>query len=122
MSLIAFDYSALNDRFYPFTETRDVLDIRIGILTLREKWHLLLKDANQSAFGDVPISIPANIIPTAQLANKILLQRTLDLQDPASVKKIEYPWHIFELNDFCIREDYEVLTRRRISEVIPETV
>jgi UDP-N-acetylglucosamine diphosphorylase/glucosamine-1-phosphate N-acetyltransferase len=72
--------------------------------------------------GANPVSVPANIIPTAQLVNKILNQKTFDTQDSASIKKIEYPWHIFELNDSCIREDYELLTRRRISEVIPETV
>jgi hypothetical protein len=40
---ISFDYSGLSEKLYPFAETRDILDIRIGILTLREKWDFLFK-------------------------------------------------------------------------------
>ena len=121
MSLIAFDYSGIGDRFYPFTETRDLLDIRIGILTLREKWNMLLKNGSESTVA-YPISIPANVIPSHELASKILARKSEPVIDLTSFKKIEHPWHIFEFNDFCIREDYDLLTRRRISEVIPETV
>jgi UDP-N-acetylglucosamine diphosphorylase/glucosamine-1-phosphate N-acetyltransferase len=121
MSLITFDYSGIGDRFYPFTETRDILDIRVGILTLREKWNILLKDGTRSGNGN-PISIPANAIPNHELTHKILSLSDAGNLDLTSLKKIEYAWHIFEFNDFCIREDYELLTRRRISEVIPETV
>jgi len=122
MSSISFDYSGIGDRLYPFTETRDVLDLRIGILTMREKWNLLLKDAigGEQAFNR--ITIPANTIPSHELAHKILGQKYHSESETTSIKKIDHPWHIFELNDFCIREDYELLTRRRISEVIPETV
>ena len=43
MNYILFDD---NNRanLLPFTFTRPVADIRIGILTIREKWELLLKE------------------------------------------------------------------------------
>ncbi|HET8574409.1 MAG TPA: GlmU family protein [Edaphocola sp.] len=37
MSLILFDDQA-RERFFPFTHTRPVADIRCGILTMRERW------------------------------------------------------------------------------------
>lgn len=41
MNYILFD-GAVRNQLLPFTFTRPVADIRIGILTLREKWELLL--------------------------------------------------------------------------------
>ena len=41
MMKIAFKAFTQKDDLYPFTLTRDVFDIRLGILTLREKWELL---------------------------------------------------------------------------------
>ena len=41
MNYILFDGSA-RDQLLPFTYTRPVADIRVGILTIREKWELLL--------------------------------------------------------------------------------
>ena len=31
----------MRDQLFPFTQTRAVLDLRVGILTLREKWTML---------------------------------------------------------------------------------
>lgn len=41
MNYILFD--SLRENFLPFTHTRPVCDIRIGILTIREKWEFYLK-------------------------------------------------------------------------------
>src|SRR5205085_7859693 len=106
---------------YPFAETRSVLDIRIGILTLREKWELLFRESMNSSSSS-PIIFSSNTIPTIELANQINSEKFSAGNQSTSIKKIEYPWDIFELNDFCIREDYELVCKRRISEVIPETV
>ncbi|MER3499385.1 MAG: glucose-1-phosphate thymidylyltransferase [Chitinophagaceae bacterium] len=74
---------------YPFTLTRQVQDIRIGILTIREKWEMLLgipssdkweddyKDLDNSIrldknIGtDVFIMIQGNVIPTPKLVKAI---------------------------------------------------
>ena len=42
MNYILFDGDARN-KLLPFTFTRPVADIRVGILTIREKWELLLE-------------------------------------------------------------------------------
>lgn len=45
MNLILFDHPEIRQNLLPFTFTRPVAEIRIGILTIREKWekHLSLK-------------------------------------------------------------------------------
>ncbi|MGB5236727.1 MAG: putative sugar nucleotidyl transferase, partial [Flavobacteriaceae bacterium] len=42
MNYILFD-GQVRDSLLPFTFTRPVADIRIGILTIREKWETLLE-------------------------------------------------------------------------------
>jgi UDP-N-acetylglucosamine diphosphorylase/glucosamine-1-phosphate N-acetyltransferase len=122
MSVIAFDHAGLSEKLYPFLETRGVFDLRIGILTLREKWSLFLEKLQAPEEIKHPITLPANTLPTAELLN-YLVNSNFQI-DPATLpaKKIDYPWHIVEFNDLCIREDYELLSTGRISEVIPETV
>jgi UDP-N-acetylglucosamine diphosphorylase/glucosamine-1-phosphate N-acetyltransferase len=122
MPSIVFDQTGLVNKLYPFTETRDILDIRVGILTLREKWQLLLPQYLNNDNSSESITVSANILLSRQLSNLILAGRYEEKSNSPLLKKIEYPWHIFELNDFAIREDFEILTANRVSEVIPETV
>jgi UDP-N-acetylglucosamine diphosphorylase/glucosamine-1-phosphate N-acetyltransferase len=122
MSAITFDHAGLREKLYPFAETRDVLDIRIGILTLREKWERLLRPERSASISLEPINMAANTLPSQQLADLILGGRFDREANSSQLKRIEYPWHIIELNDFAIREDYTLLIRNKVSEVIPETV
>jgi UDP-N-acetylglucosamine diphosphorylase/glucosamine-1-phosphate N-acetyltransferase len=47
MNYILFDDS-VRSRLLPFTHTRPVADIRCGILTMRERWELLLKNTTST--------------------------------------------------------------------------
>src|SRR4249919_2335514 len=98
---INFDHSGLAERLYPFAETRNILDIRVGILTLREKWAWLLKDGATNTPASVTLA--ANTIPTEELTNLILSGKYPPELNGSSIRKIEYPWHIFQLNDAAIR-------------------
>src|SRR5215510_2501777 len=74
------------ENLYPFTLTRQIQDIRVGILTIREKWELMLglpsfdkkeddyKDLDRSIGlseavkdDDVCFMIHGNILPTPKL-------------------------------------------------------
>lgn len=78
-NVILFD-PATRDQLLPLVATRPVADIRIGILTIREKWHLLLDTTCSSLTQDYlqrkfPIKITADnllldgsILPTRSLA------------------------------------------------------
>lgn len=121
MSPIIFDHSGLAERLYPFAETRNVLDIRVGILTLREKWAWLFKDINEDAAPSGSIHLPANVLPSRQLVHQLIKGKP-ENESTLSLRKIEYPWQICEFNDASIREDFELIKSNRISSIIPETV
>ncbi len=157
------------ENLHPFTLTRQIQDIRVGILTIREKWEKMLglpsfdkkeddyKDLDRSvniediAGDDVCFMIHGNVLP-----DKALVKATLKLKDgefissenssgivfrftkeqirekhkiqvtkavklKATAKTINYPWEIFQLNDWAIREDFALLTKKRRSQAISKT-
>ncbi len=77
------------EELFPFTLTRQIQDIRVGILTIREKWELLLdmpsydkqendyKDLDrsmvidQSIGDDIIYLIHGNILPTPRIARQV---------------------------------------------------
>lgn len=82
MNYILFDGSVRN-QLLPFTFTRPVADIRVGILTLREKWELLLGSTTTTVTEDYlsekwpmvelekNVLINASFIPSENLLNII---------------------------------------------------
>ena len=68
MNYILFDGSARN-QLLPFTFTRPVADIRIGILTIREKWEMFLGFATTTVTEDYL----ADKWPMVELENNILI-------------------------------------------------
>lgn len=157
------------ENLYPFTLTRQIQDIRVGILTIREKWEQLLKMASFDRWEDdykdldksihidknledgVFFMIHGNILPTPRLIktlkhlkngefisvngnagvifrftkneikepNKIKITKAITIRD--DVKSIQFPWDIFQLNDYAIRQDFELITRKRKSQKISKT-
>src|SRR4249919_223484 len=77
------------ENLYPFTLTRQIQDIRVGILTIREKWERILglpsfdkweddyKDLDRSiridknTGNDICLMIHGNILPTAKLVKAV---------------------------------------------------
>jgi UDP-N-acetylglucosamine diphosphorylase/glucosamine-1-phosphate N-acetyltransferase len=43
MNVILFDSPSIRQQLLPFTFTRPVAEVRVGIMTIREKWNFLLK-------------------------------------------------------------------------------
>ena len=154
---------------YPFTLTRQIQDIRVGILTIREKWEYMLglpsfdrkeddyKDLDRSLTIDECVGsescfmIHGNILPTPKLVkavgrlehgefistqdntgivynisrseikekHQVKITKSIPFED--EVKTIQFPWHIFQLNDWAIRQDYALLTRKRKSQPLPSS-
>lgn len=157
------------ENLFPFTLTRQIQDIRVGILTIREKWEHLLqmhsfdkfeddyKDLDRALLlnelqpKDRAYLIHGNILPSSKLvkqvlklkhgefislrekesvvyciskeevsdANKIRVTRAVEIEE--ELKEIRYPWHIVQLNDWAIREDFAFLTRGRKSQRLSPT-
>jgi len=157
------------ENLYPFTLTRQIQDIRVGILTIREKWEKILgitsydrleddyKDLDRSIRletiedGETCFMIHGNILPTPKLIKslkklkdgefisvngntgvifrfskneiheptRIKVSKAITIRD--EIKSICFPWEIFQLNDYAIREDFKLLTEKRRSQKISKT-
>ena len=154
------------ENLHPFTLTRQMQDIRIGILTIREKWEKVLglssfdkkeddyKDMSRSVTMDeaavegVCLMIHGNILPTPKLVkaiqklkdgefiatkngtgivyrftkneiidkHKIKVGKAVTIKE--DIKSIQFVFDIFQLNDWAIRQDYALLTKKRKSQPI----
>jgi UDP-N-acetylglucosamine diphosphorylase/glucosamine-1-phosphate N-acetyltransferase len=144
-------------------------DIRIGILTIREKWELMMglpsfdkkeedyKDLTRSVNIDEAVGenvcylVHGNVLPTDKLMkairklkdgefittstgtgivyrftkkeiadrHKIKVGKAIPVGDV--VRTIQFPWDIFQLNDWAIRQDFSLLTGNRKSQNISKT-
>jgi len=102
--IIYLDESDCKAKFYPLAEIRHVADLRLGILTLREKWELRGYEVSTGEPGSA-LKLPSNTVPADNI--ETLPQEKLEV--------IEYPWDLFRLNVQEIRKDFELLTRNRQS-------
>ncbi|CAM3900536.1 GlmU family protein [Flavobacterium branchiophilum] len=117
MNYILFDGTARN-ALLPFTFTRPVADIRIGILTIREKWEAYLGSTTTTVTEDyltekyAMVEMDQNVmINAAVLPNDSLVQMIQDLKPNQAIFKNEDCIAFFTENhqeevDF---EDYAIL-------------
>ncbi|NND80112.1 MAG: glucose-1-phosphate thymidylyltransferase [Maribacter sp.] len=95
MNYILFD-GTVRDSLLPFTFTRPVADIRIGILTIREKWEKYLNTTTTTVTEDYlsekfpMVEMDENILINASfLPNKALVRKIASLQENEAVFKDE---------------------------------
>ncbi|PNQ72445.1 glucose-1-phosphate thymidylyltransferase [Hanstruepera neustonica] len=158
MNYILFDGPSRNN-LLPFTYTRPVADIRVGILTIREKWESYLEYTTTTITEDYlaekypMVEMESNIMINASfLPNKELVeiikgleenqavfkdedvvafytkenQENIDLETFEAIEyiddvlRIENTWDIFSKNGAAIEEDFELITKGRQSQPIPE--
>ena len=122
---IFLDESGCRQSLYPFTHTRHTADIRVGILTIRQKWEKLtgLKIfTEESHRNEESIVIDAALIPHGDNYEMIVEgARNNSLSDTDTIERLEYPWNIFQLNDWALRNDFELLTKGKISQPLSKT-
>tara|TARA_R100001369_G_scaffold85603_1_gene119390 strand:- start:1726 stop:2901 length:1176 start_codon:yes stop_codon:yes gene_type:complete len=158
MNYILFDGTVRN-QLLPFTFTRPVADIRIGILTIREKWEKLLGFTTTTVTEDYlsekypmvemeqNVFINASFIPSENLVkivkglseNQAVFYNdepvafftsegqevdfeTYDIIQYSAddVFRIEHTWDIFSKNHEAIKRDFDLITKGRESQPIPE--
>jgi UDP-N-acetylglucosamine diphosphorylase / glucose-1-phosphate thymidylyltransferase / UDP-N-acetylgalactosamine diphosphorylase / glucosamine-1-phosphate N-acetyltransferase / galactosamine-1-phosphate N-acetyltransferase len=128
MKQIVLHQPAALASLYPFTRTRHTADIPIGILTIREKWERLtgakvrITHDQESVTDSNTISIPANIIPTGELAKMVMETGQVPQHLPEGSMLLEHPWQIFQYTDKAIRQDFELLKDNLRAQPIPEAV
>jgi UDP-N-acetylglucosamine diphosphorylase / glucose-1-phosphate thymidylyltransferase / UDP-N-acetylgalactosamine diphosphorylase / glucosamine-1-phosphate N-acetyltransferase / galactosamine-1-phosphate N-acetyltransferase len=135
---IILDDTKIKPYLYPFTATRHAADIRIGILTIREKWSYFpqfqIYTDTASFFAENPNAekgsasrLEANIIPTKEwldgLLNPLVKPGYSDIEliDTDKVKMLHYPWQIFQYNDWALRKDFEMIRFGRVSQPVSST-
>ena len=160
MNYILFDGTVRN-ALLPFTYTRPVADLRIGILTIREKWEkylgftttTLTEEYLEEKYPMVEmeknVMINASFLPTKALVEEVKNLKenqaifkegeviaffTSETQEEVNfdnyeqkefvfdVLQIKNTWDIFSLNDQAISDDFELITKGRKSQPIPEGV
>jgi len=160
MAIVLFDDQQRNG-LYPLTLTKAIASLRIGILTIRERWQLKSGEEVwvhttswlQALYEPVPAGehlwISANVLADDALADKIVsLEKGMALADEyglvaarvateasfdittilplaqqvidvGEVRRLQYPWQLFQWNDALTREDFDLVTRGRVSAVLP---
>jgi len=160
MNYILFD-SEVRNALLPLTYTKPVADLRIGILTIREKWENYLglttttitEEYMEEKFPMVEmeenILINASYLPTKSLIKKVknlkeneaifqgenviafFTTNTQEEVDFSTYKHIDFTediihvqntWDIFSFNHLAIKQDFELLTKDRTSQPIPDSV
>ena len=120
MQRIFLDENTIKENLYPFAQTNPVSNLRVGILTIKEKWEKVFgADAIVKENGNNTISFPSNLLPGTSFFEQL---STNSNPEKDSYRTINYPWDIISLNDWAIREDFKLLSFRRSSDSIPETV
>ena len=124
---ILLDDLPFNDSLYPFGAVKSMVHIRIGILTIFEKWQLIFPgkvfiSSQQPENGDTSLynKIPANIIPSANFLKQLSKGKT-SFPSIDDCKILHYPWQVFEYNDWSIRQDFELLTEGKKSQTLSST-
>ena len=131
---IILNNSLVQKQLFPFTKTRHAADIRVGILTIREKFLFSKEHEIFSSYEDYfakypdtnehPIQLEANILPDqswiddAMNGLKIPGNGGIAVADGAALKILNYPWDIFKHNDWALRKDFELITKGRNSQDI----
>jgi UDP-N-acetylglucosamine diphosphorylase/glucosamine-1-phosphate N-acetyltransferase len=117
MNYILFDGTSRN-ALLPFTFTRPVADIRIGILTIREKWEKFLNTTTTTVTEEYlsekypMVEVEENILINASfLPNKTLVEKISALQKNQAIFKDEEVIAFFteENQEEVNFDDYEII-------------
>ncbi len=110
---------------YPFTAIKSAAYIRMGILTIRERWERLLgmpirllSEMEQEVSTDMML-IPANVIPDKEGADTLMQSGLNAFLQSATIKTIHHPADIFKYNDWVLKNDFKLLTHKKVSQLIP---
>jgi UDP-N-acetylglucosamine diphosphorylase / glucose-1-phosphate thymidylyltransferase / UDP-N-acetylgalactosamine diphosphorylase / glucosamine-1-phosphate N-acetyltransferase / galactosamine-1-phosphate N-acetyltransferase len=121
--MIFLEDTAIRENLFPLTYTRHAACIRIGILTIQQKWEQLLGQEVFLVPSENMVAVPANIIPTLENYKAIIEQRIAKkvIVSSDSIQIIKYPWDIFLQCDAALRADFAMLTANKKTEPISNT-
>ncbi|MBN9350953.1 MAG: glucose-1-phosphate thymidylyltransferase [Chitinophagaceae bacterium] len=122
MTILLDDLSCKKD-FFPFGQLKSVAHIRIGMLTILEKWqfyfgpHVLLKSENPD-LQKADFNITANHVPSLSSLKK-LVKEGVWKEDGTTLNN---PADIFKNNDWALRQDFAMITEGKESETVDREI
>lgn len=149
MNYILYDEN--RESLFPLSYTRPISDIRIGILTIREKWakHLATNLSVETAdylqqkfpkkLEEDNVFINGGVCPTKEMATAIqqladgealyARERLLAYRNTKQKKvnfnsefiQIEKLWHIFQFNAKALQADFDLITNGRNTQKLSDT-
>lgn len=151
MHINLFDPPQIRENLLPFTFTRPVACIRVGILTIAEKWEKYgfhigfeTQDYLGKKFEALPTNVKVNgaLCPSKELSEAVLAltantklvsgdtvlavsgNGSEEVNFEGAFRMINQPWEIFQFNKEQIEADFALITEGRTSQPItdPHTV
>lgn len=110
-------------RLFPFGQLQSIAFIRVGMFTLFERWEktghrIFLKSQNDFEDEIIDAVFDISFIPSFEAINKIRNgDFNINLQ-----QKITNTSDLFKLNDWALRQDFQLLTHGEKSRAIPNGV
>jgi len=120
MLILVLNDDNLTESFYPLTLTRELIDLKAGIFSIKEKWERIALNQDielviTSKIDDTQFatkSILANFIPPATLDLKSFFRDDTEL-DKLGFKKVNYLWDILSLNNWLIENDLHLIKNQQ---------
>lgn len=117
MSKLLLQYSDFQKDFFPLTLSRPFIDLRVGILTVTEKWKTLALSQKidieiiiEESSASADITWDARLIPKNSLdIGSFIEQKTAPADQFFSLQN---PWDIIHHNTALVKEDIELLKGR----------
>ncbi|MCU0359174.1 MAG: GlmU family protein [Bacteroidia bacterium] len=160
MNVVLFDEEEVWKQFLPFTFTKPICELRLGIFTLRQKWEAnleypctplskdYLKDKFPAELSEDNFFINSKLLPDANLVEAIMelnlncalyadttvLAYRGKKRNPDELKElkrinythaynsIERVWHLFQKCGLGIVDDLGLITKKRKSQPLSNTV
>ncbi|MFZ4058929.1 MAG: putative sugar nucleotidyl transferase [Ferruginibacter sp.] len=122
MNLAFNDTISNHKQLYPFTALKSAADIRLGILTIREKWAFIKNSFYEEILLVDDITLQPHWVPSLDGGLSLLANGgNIEAIDQEELKTLMYPWQIFQWNDWAIRKDFRMICFGRQSEPISST-
>lgn len=108
------------DKLYPFGQVKSVAHIRIGMLTILEKWqhffdHVVLRSNNPAPIAE------ASVFSALDVPSFELLKSLAAGQKPKNEQLVSlgHAIDIFKNNEWALQQDFEMLTAGKVSQPLP---
>ena len=117
--MISISFSDIEARpfLYPIAQVQPVLDLRIGITTIREKWER--NDSISISESNPNMVLPANLIPSEEVMDALNSNRVQEICEKLIIR---HAWELNHINAQCIRSDFRAITDNRSSAPLPKDV